>query len=70
MRNLLLIALFSFSAFASEPNVAKVEKSINIFEIIGLERSGCCSSHGGVAYCGYTGSYVCQDGWTSSCRCN
>ncbi len=33
-------------------------------------RNGCCSSHGGIAYCGNSGYYVCKDGTRSpSCRC-
>lgn len=33
-------------------------------------RSGCCSHHGGVAYCGKSGYYICNDGTQSpSCRC-
>lgn len=33
-------------------------------------KSGCCSRHGGVSYCGKSGYYVCADGTTSpSCRC-
>ena len=35
-----------------------------------LYRSGCCSQHGGVAYCGNNGYFVCADGKQSpSCRC-
>lgn len=34
-------------------------------------RSGCCSHHGGVAYCGKNGYYICNDGTRSpSCTCN
>lgn len=34
-------------------------------------RSGCCSHHGGVAYCGESGYYICNDGTQSpSCTCN
>ena len=33
-------------------------------------RSGCCSHHGGVAYCGKSGYYICNDGSQSpSCTC-
>lgn len=33
-------------------------------------RSGCCSHHGGVAYCGKYGYYICNDGTQSpSCTC-
>ena len=33
-------------------------------------RSGCCSHHGGVAYCGKSGYYICNDGTQSpSCTC-
>ncbi|MCI9585028.1 MAG: hypothetical protein HFH45_00080 [Bacilli bacterium] len=32
---------------------------------------GCCSSHGGVDYCGSGGKYICKDGTTSpSCTCS
>lgn len=33
-------------------------------------RSGCCSHHGGVAYCGKSGYFICNDGTQSpSCTC-
>lgn len=33
-------------------------------------RAGCCSHHGGVAYCGKSGYYICNDGTQSpSCTC-
>ncbi|MBD3362096.1 hypothetical protein GF362_00050 [Candidatus Dojkabacteria bacterium] len=33
-------------------------------------KQGCCSHHGGVAYCGSNGFYICQDGEQSpSCTC-
>lgn len=33
-------------------------------------RSGCCSHHGGVAYCGKSGYYICNDGTQSpTCTC-
>lgn len=32
---------------------------------------GCCSHHGGVAYCGSRGKYICNDGTTSpTCTCS
>ena len=30
---------------------------------------GCCSSHGGEAYCSVSGRWMCADGWESSCSC-
>ena len=34
------------------------------------EQRGCCSRHGGVAYCGNSGYFICNDGTQSpSCRC-
>lgn len=34
------------------------------------EQRGCCSHHGGVAYCGKYGYFICNDGTQSpSCRC-
>ena len=40
-------------------------------DYLGLSnKSGCCSNHGGVSYCGNTGHFVCMDGTQSpSCRC-
>ena len=33
-------------------------------------KSGCCSRHGGVSYCGKNGYFVCADGTKSpTCRC-
>ncbi len=38
--------------------------------IVNAQR-GCCSSHGGIAYCGSGGKYICKDGTTSpSCTCS
>lgn len=34
-------------------------------------KSGCCSSHGGVNYCGSNGKYICNDGTASpTCGCS
>jgi len=34
-------------------------------------KRGCCSHHGGVAYCGKSGKYICNDGTTSpTCTCS
>jgi len=39
-------------------------------DYIEAQRSGCCSRHGGVSYCGQSGYYICADGTRSkSCRC-
>ena len=39
-------------------------------DYLGLNRSGCCSRHGGVSHCGNNGYYVCVDGAISpTCRC-
>jgi len=45
--------------------------SINMAQdYINANRSGCCSRHGGVSYCGKNGYYVCVDGAVSpTCRC-
>ncbi|WP_029909978.1 hypothetical protein [Pelobacter seleniigenes] len=35
------------------------------------EKRGCCSHHGGVAYCGSSGYWICNDGTRSpTCRCD
>ena len=37
---------------------------------VSLAKRGCCSYHGGVAYCGSSGYYICNDGTRSpSCTC-
>lgn len=44
---------------------------MSIFSVSTYARSGCCSHHGGVAYCDNTvGKYACRDGTRSpSCGC-
>ena len=38
---------------------------------VSLAKQGCCSYHGGVAYCGSSGYYICNDGTRSpSCTCS
>ncbi|MFZ3137530.1 MAG: choice-of-anchor D domain-containing protein [Thermodesulfovibrionales bacterium] len=38
---------------------------------ISYAKSGCCSHHGGVAYCGSSGYYICNDGTRSpTCTCS
>lgn len=38
--------------------------------LIVYAEKGCCSHHGGVAYCGSNGYYICNDGTQSpSCTC-
>lgn len=64
MKKLFLILLFStiISSFGY------AAFSINTTQ--GIERSGCCSHHGGVAYCGKSGYFICNDGTQSpSCKC-
>lgn len=37
---------------------------------VSFAKQGCCSYHGGVAYCGSSGYYICNDGTQSpSCTC-
>lgn len=37
---------------------------------VSFAKQGCCSYHGGVAYCGSSGYYICNDGTRSpSCTC-
>jgi hypothetical protein len=36
-----------------------------------IAQQGCCSSHGGISYCGDSGYYICRDGTRSpSCQCS
>lgn len=32
---------------------------------LSAQKSGCCSWHGGIAYCGSNGYYICNDGTQS-----
>ena len=44
--------------------------TIDTTKILEIERSGCCSWHGGVDGCDYNGRVVCNDGSLSpSCTC-
>jgi hypothetical protein len=72
MKNLLLAIIFTLSLgnVSATENQSRMNAEISLNSIIGIERSGCCSWHGGVSYCGYMGKYICNDGWTSGCSCN
>ena len=86
MKRLLLIGLaISTIAFGGSIDTKNVEKDVQIKQeqrtnpvcskddkkIFQMERSGCCSWHGGVAGCDYSGRVVCNDGSLSpSCTCN
>lgn len=62
----IFVALFFAFLFSS---VGYVAVSKNVQPQI-VERSGCCSHHGGVAYCGKSGYFICNDGTQSpSCTC-
>lgn len=62
----IFVALFFAFLFSSVGYVA-VSKNI---QPQAVERSGCCSHHGGVAYCGKSGYFICNDGTQSpSCTC-
>ena len=62
----IFVALFFAFLFSSVGYVA-VSKNIQHQTV---ERSGCCSHHGGVAYCGKSGYFICNDGTQSpSCTC-
>lgn len=59
----------SILALAISTGISYVAVSQNVMPQT-AERSGCCSHHGGVAYCGKNGYYICRDGSQSpSCRC-
>lgn len=59
----------SILALAISTGISYVAVSQNVIPQT-VERSGCCSHHGGVAYCGKNGYYICRDGSQSpSCRC-
>lgn len=59
----------SILALAISTGISYVAVSQNVIPQT-VERSGCCSHHGGVAYCGKSGYYICRDGSQSpSCRC-
>ncbi len=61
----IFVALFFAFLFSSVGYVA-VSKNIQPQTV---ERSG-CSHHGGVAYCGKSGYFICNDGTQSpSCTC-
>ena len=63
----IFVALFFAFLFSSVGYVA-VSKNIQPQTV---ERSGCCSHHGGVAYCGKSGYFICNDGTPSpsgTCR--
>lgn len=66
MKKILLIgATLSILSLTSIVTVSKMPTS----EID--TRSGCCSHHGGVAYCWKSGYYICNDSTRSpSCTCN
>ena len=82
MKRLLLIGLaFSAIVFAGNADTKTVQIkqeqrtspvcSKDDKKIFQMERSGCCSWHGGVAGCDYSGRVVCSDGSLSpSCTCN
>lgn len=62
----IFVALFFAFLFSSVGYVA-VSKNTQPQTV---ERSGCCSHHGGVAYCGKSGYFICNDGTQSpSCTC-
>ena len=62
----IFVALFFAFLFSSVGYVA-VSKNIQPQTV---ERSGYCSHHGGVAYCGKSGYFICNDGTQSpSCTC-
>ena len=62
----IFVALFFAFLFSSVGYVA-VSKNIQPQTV---ERSGCCSQKGGVAYCGKSGYFICNDGTQSpSCTC-
>lgn len=62
----IFVALFFAFLFSSVGYVA-VSKNIQPQTV---EHSGCCSHHGGVAYCGKSGYFICNDGTQSpSCTC-
>ena len=59
----------SILALAISTGISYVAVSQNVIPQT-VERRGCCSHHGGVAYCGKNGYYICGDGSQSpSCRC-
>ncbi len=58
-----------FFACLLSAGVSYVAVSQNVLPETAQQR-GCCSHHGGVAYCGKSGYYICNDGSQSpSCRC-
>ena len=62
----IFVALFFAFLFSSVGYVV-VTKNIQPQTV---ERSGCCSHHGGVTYCGKSGYFICNDGTQSpSCTC-
>jgi len=72
MKMFLVVIGLALSLFASDTNKINeinFDKQVISFNVVEVEKSGCCSWHGGVADC-RNGRVVCADGSLSpSCTC-
>ena len=78
MKKIVLILALSLSALLANDIIDKDVKHSSepkkhlavANDLISIERSGCCSWHGGVSGCSGSGRVVCNDGTLSpSCTC-